>query len=389
MKKLYYLIILTVILGLVLTGCFLSNIGQVPTSEQSGIASLTKGTLVPDNLVGLWLFNGDDDDSSGKGNDGTVYGAEIYEDPSPMGQALIFDGVGNYVGCGQDDSLRPTNAVTVEAWVKYAGFFSDSAGHAIVSEAHGTSNGFMLYQACGAPYNRVRYFVVTEVGRYTGQSSTPLSTETWYHLAMVYDGLKLTLYIDGDYDSSVLAEGTIKWTGTIPNLYIGSTYTAGGAKFNGTIDEVRIWNTALTIEQLGSVIVAMDIKPESCPNPLNVNSKGVLPVAILGTEFFDVTLIDPSSIILEGVAPLRWDWEDVATPYDPSGEVEEYMCTTDGSDGYLDLTLKFKTQEVVAALGDVSDGYVLVLRLTGNLLEEFGGTPILGEDIIIIIEKGK
>ena len=44
MKKLYYLIILTVILSLVLTGCLLSNVGQVPTSEQSGITYLTKGT---------------------------------------------------------------------------------------------------------------------------------------------------------------------------------------------------------------------------------------------------------------------------------------------------------------------------------------------------------
>jgi hypothetical protein len=43
MKKLYYLIILTVILGLVLTGCFLSNVGQIPTSEQSGVTYLTKG----------------------------------------------------------------------------------------------------------------------------------------------------------------------------------------------------------------------------------------------------------------------------------------------------------------------------------------------------------
>ena len=53
MKKYYFLIILTVILGLVLTGCLLSNVGQVPTTPQSGIAYLTKGTLVLGNLVGL------------------------------------------------------------------------------------------------------------------------------------------------------------------------------------------------------------------------------------------------------------------------------------------------------------------------------------------------
>jgi hypothetical protein len=67
--------------------------------------------------------------------------------------------------------------------------------------------------------------------------------------------------------------------------------------------------------------VFVDIKPGSCPNPFNVKSKGVLPVAILGAEDFDVTMIDPSEILLsrdgieEGVPPLRWSYEDVATPF--------------------------------------------------------------------------
>jgi hypothetical protein len=52
MKKLSYLIILALILGLVLTGCLLSNVGQVPTSEQSGITYLTKGSF-PNNTKGV------------------------------------------------------------------------------------------------------------------------------------------------------------------------------------------------------------------------------------------------------------------------------------------------------------------------------------------------
>jgi N-acetylneuraminic acid mutarotase len=60
--------------------------------------------------------------------------------------------------------------------------------------------------------------------------------------------------------------------------------------------------------------VHVDIKPTSCPNPLNVTSKGVLPVAILGTEDFDVNKIDVASIRLDGVAPIRSSLEDVAAP---------------------------------------------------------------------------
>jgi hypothetical protein len=135
------------------------------------------------------------------------------------------------------------------------------------------------------------------------------------------------------------------------------------------------------------VSVPVDIKPTACPNPLNVRSKGVLPVAILGTEDFDVTEVDPSSVRLEGVAPLRWALEDVATPFEPfTGKEDAYDCTEEGLDGYMDLTLKFDTQEIVEALGEVEDGDVLVLELTGNLL---GGEGFVGEDVVVILKKGK
>jgi hypothetical protein len=130
--------------------------------------------------------------------------------------------------------------------------------------------------------------------------------------------------------------------------------------------------------------VGVDIKPGSFPNPLNVNKRGVLSVAICGTESFDVTQIDPASIFLgPTVPPLRWSLEDVATPFDGGiGDGHEL-----GADGYLDLVLKYDAQEVVAALGTPNDGDVLVLAFLGNLKAEFGGTPIIGVDVVVIIKK--
>lgn len=132
----------------------------------------------------------------------------------------------------------------------------------------------------------------------------------------------------------------------------------------------------------------IDIKPASCPNPLNVDSGGVLPVAILGTEDFDVNEVDPATVELEGVPPLRWALEDVAAPYtgEPSCD-DEYACTTDGPDGFMDLTLKFHKKSVIAAIGDVSDGDVTCLTLTGKLKEEFGGTEFTASDVIRIKKK--
>ena len=134
--------------------------------------------------------------------------------------------------------------------------------------------------------------------------------------------------------------------------------------------------------------VPVDIHPGSCPNPFNVKARGVLPAAILGTESFDVAQVDPASVTLAGVAPLRWSWEDVATPYEPDlGKFDADDCNESGPDGYGDLGFRFRAREIGAALGAVDDGDVLVLTLTGNLKSEFGGTPFIGEDVILIISR--
>ena len=51
--------------------------------------------------------------------------------------------------------------------------------------------------------------------------------------------------------------------------------------------------------------------------------------------------------------------------------------------------MKLDKQEVVAALGEVSAGDVLVLHLTGSLTEDAGGTAIVGEDVVVILKEGK
>jgi hypothetical protein len=159
--------------------------------------------------------------------------------------------------------------------------------------------------------------------------------------------------------------------------------------FSSGVDRGLAYTLHISLENPVSIaeLVPVDIKPQSCPNPLNVKSRGELPVAILGTPDLDVTTIDTSTISLQGVSPLRSSLEDVSTPFEPSnGITSESDCTDLGFDGFTDLTLKFDTQEIVAALGDVADGDVLILTLTGNLQD---GTPITGEDVVVILKKGR
>ena len=118
--------------------------------------------------------------------------------------------------------------------------------------------------------------------------------------------------------------------------------------------------------------IYIDIKPGSDPNALNVKSKGVLPVAILTTDTFDASTVDPETMELcytDGcVNPLRWALEDV-----------------DG-DGDIDMVLKFKTQEIVAQnLSTLDPGDVATLELEGEDTDEH---PIRGFDNVIITSVG-
>ncbi len=127
--------------------------------------------------------------------------------------------------------------------------------------------------------------------------------------------------------------------------------------------------------------INLDIQPQTCPNVLNTKSRGVLPVAILGSADFDVNEIDVSSLVLGGVSPLRSSIRDVSTPF--AAPCALCVCTPAGGDGLDDLTLKFNRQDIVAALGLIIDGQQIALTLTGNLLD---GTPIQGQDCVMIIK---
>jgi hypothetical protein len=141
--------------------------------------------------------------------------------------------------------------------------------------------------------------------------------------------------------------------------------------------------STLTILAPPVIEAVVDIKPRSCPNPLNVKSKGVLPVAILGSATLDVTVIDAGSIFLNGARNVRSGYEDVAGFI---ADANDCRCTTLGPDGYLDLTLKFKTQDIVATLGEVNRDDVLELQLDGVLYDE---TPVEGADCVVIRGKHK
>jgi len=123
----------------------------------------------------------------------------------------------------------------------------------------------------------------------------------------------------------------------------------------------------------------LDIKPGSCENPLNLRSRGVLPAAILGTGGLNAAGIDPASVRLAGVAPVRSSLEDAGAPGD---------CGA-GPDGIPDLALKFDTQAIVQAIGarfgSIHDRRTVVLPFEAKLRD---GRVIRGEDTVLLIVPG-
>ncbi|MFA9558995.1 Ig-like domain-containing protein [Evansella sp. AB-rgal1] len=147
------------------------------------------------------------------------------------------------------------------------------------------------------------------------------------------------------------------------------------------IDSIRM--EVLQEEEEPVVPAYIDVLPGSVPNPLNVRSNGVLPVAIVGVSDFDVADINMDTLRLEGVKPLRGAIEDVATPYTGgiSNPPNRMDGTEDGPDGINDLVLKFSRQELVTAIGSVKNDDVVVVELTGQLKD---GTEFVGYDVVWI-----
>jgi hypothetical protein len=216
--------------------------GTVITGD---IWSFTTGSL-----VSLWKL----DETSGSivkdsvgDNNGTLIGNPRWQpEAGKIGGALMFGGKGTYINIGQNSDFDITDQITVSAWIKVNKF--DQEWQAIIAKGDSAwrlqrdQNKDSLEFACtglkipsGSPY-----------GNLLGKRS--VNDGQWHHVAGVYDGSKMYLIIDGEVDSSQSASGRIN-TNSQP-VYIGNTAEMNARFWNGLIDDVRVYNYALTKEEV-------------------------------------------------------------------------------------------------------------------------------------------
>ena len=189
-----------------------------------------------------WAFNEGSGatagDSSGNGNNGTIHGASWVSSSPDGSTALSFDGSGDYVAVPASASLAITGKITVEAWINPSG---PSGTQRIVSQDGAGSADNHFYLALEG--NKLSFAVYTNTWKkVTG--TTALQTGTWYHVAGVYTGSKLRVYLNGHLEKEITVSGQIGQGQSAAPVTIGAK-DGGSQGFNGTIDEVRIYADAL------------------------------------------------------------------------------------------------------------------------------------------------
>jgi hypothetical protein len=154
---------------------------------------------------------------------------------SQAGASLNFDGVDDYVSITNNASIPASGAVSVEAWIKY----TPGTGR-LNWFKKGTTNGYGLY----VQSDMVSVITYGSVNWGTGVFLTP---NTWHHITFTFDGTTQRLYKNGVLSASIVA-------GIMPasaNAYIGGNFTgAEQGLFRGSIDELRVWDKALSAAEI-------------------------------------------------------------------------------------------------------------------------------------------
>ncbi|MCB0852273.1 MAG: hypothetical protein KDD63_08635, partial [Bacteroidetes bacterium] len=171
--------------------------------------------------------------------------SSLFAQPPGSGSALTFDGINDYVNISNTAALNPTSAITVEAWIKADTWGINPWSNSIINK-EGWALGPQGYTLrCGQ--NGRLSFNFGNAGVWHEVVSTPqMSTNRWYHVVGTYNGSVMQIYINGQLVGTTNYSGSIA-VGTY-DVRIGEiAYTAAGSRlFDGQIDEVRIWNQALS-----------------------------------------------------------------------------------------------------------------------------------------------
>lgn len=224
--------------------------------------AFTQGTTLESGLVGHWTFDGPDmisnvADVSGQGNHGTLEGQTSTTTAiGKLGQALEFDGSDDYINAGAPSDVNwGSGDGSVSAWVKTSADFSSVYGVVVINGAgQGGQKRYVLHlSGAGGETNYPRFDIDDNSSLKKVVGDAAINDGEWHHLVGVRDSNSLRLYVDGVAmtPTDITGSGDIDDT---EGLTFGATNNGEGGRgngqwFDGLIDEVRIYNRALSADE--------------------------------------------------------------------------------------------------------------------------------------------
>ncbi|KPA12770.1 secreted protein containing LamG-like jellyroll fold [Candidatus Magnetomorum sp. HK-1] len=199
-------------------------------------------------LVAYFPFVGTTSDGSGNGNELTSNGPTLCNDRFGNPQnAYNFDGINDHMTISTSKSLEP-NVISLVAWVKPIGFSGWST--VIMKSNGGWTQGYGLAHYTGS--NDIHFFI----NNYSSVNvSASIPVLKWSHIAGVYDGKSIKLYINGEMIDSKSYNGEINYSSAPVTIGMGSGGNGTRYLWKGGIDDIRIYNRAISASEIKSIFL--------------------------------------------------------------------------------------------------------------------------------------
>ena len=238
-----------------------------------GLATISFGQTLPsyvpaDGLVGWWPFNGNANDESGNGNDGTINGASITTDRfGNSGKAYSFNGINQWIEVQDNQSLDITQSITIAAWI-YKPQFEQRYEAVLTKDFNGTNTQNINYKFQISEINGMMFFTSR------GNTLCYFDTNAWHYFVGICTMDSIKIYLDNillnssynQFNNNDLANTNLPLT--IGRLSYSEPISVGNERmyFNGKIDDIGIWNRALSEVEISELYNA-----PNCSNNLSIS----------------------------------------------------------------------------------------------------------------------
>lgn len=212
-------------------------------------------TVTATGLVAYWPFSGNANDASDNGNNGIVSEAALTTDRfGNANSAYNFDGIDDYIRVQNSSSLDITGSITISMWIWFDTAAVPAGSKLLYKAAPGGPDGYEISDfSASAQYASTDIYkpsFAIGTGAFHGlETPDYFQKRVWTHFTGVYDGSKISIYVNGVLVKESNLSGAI--VSTSRDLYIGNhDITVANQPFKGKLDDIRIYNRALSLAEI-------------------------------------------------------------------------------------------------------------------------------------------